>query len=135
MDVLREAASSRARRASDATPSTVGAAPDKCPRKISMFGLLAEEEEKFEEKKKAERVSLSGSAKDLASQNPLVRAALPTHKEEPAAENTIDTSQAKLWNEQELEHMMEDVAVRLRRESMSSPMLAPTVGTPNLAFS
>jgi hypothetical protein len=92
---------------------------------ISIVDLLKEEEERAEresQKRENTRASTSGSARDLGGGSEAnrrrsdARSALPTHQEtiadDASAREIIQT--AKLWNEEELGHVMEDVAVRFQ---------------------
>lgn len=102
---------------------------------MTMAELMREEEERYDEAEATKRdhakhaQSLSGSGKDLGTlsnrRGSTARSGLPTHREDPTDDeddDAIDTTQAKLWNEKELEHMMEDVAVRLT-EVTTAPIL------------
>jgi hypothetical protein len=84
--------------------------------------MLREEEERAERAEKAKAASHSGASRDVhgdaSRRRSDARSALRTHPEEtlddPANANEPPRTHqsTKLWNEEELEHVMEDVAVR-----------------------
>ena len=84
--------------------------------------MLREEEERAERAEKAKAASQSGASRDghgdASRRRSDARSALRTHPEEtlddPANANEPPRTHqsTKLWNEEELEHVMEDVAVR-----------------------
>ena len=84
--------------------------------------MLREEEERAERAEKGKAASQSGASRDghgdASRRRSDARSALRTHPEEtlddPANANEPPRTHqsTKLWNEEELEHVMEDVAVR-----------------------
>ena len=84
--------------------------------------MLREEEERAERAEKAKAASHSGASRDVrgdaSRRRSDARSALRTHSEETlddptnANEPPRTHQSTKLWNEEELEHVMEDVAVR-----------------------
>lgn len=93
---------------------------------ISIMDMLREEEERAERAEKARAASHSGASRDVGGANAHrrrsdARSALRTHREENIddddaanANGSPRAHRAKLWNEEELEHVMEDVAVSAR---------------------
>lgn len=89
--------------------------------------MLREEEERAERAEKAKAASQSGASRDVhgdaSRRRSDARSALRTHPEEtlddPANANEPPRTHqsTKLWNEEELEHVMEDVAVRRPRRA------------------
>ena len=109
--------------------------------------MLREEEERAERAEKAKAASHSGASRDVrgdaSRRRSDARSALRTHSEEtlddPANANEPPRTHqsTKLWNEEELEHVMEDVAVRRppRRFFLSSFSLASSpFGVPTFVF-
>lgn len=93
---------------------------------ISIMDMLREEEERAERAEKARAASHSGASRDVGGADAHrrrsdARSALRTHREENIddddsanANGSPRAHRAKLWNEEELEHVMEDVAVSAR---------------------
>ena len=107
--------------------------------------MLREEEERAERAEKAKAASHSGASRDVhgdaSRRRSDARSALRTHPEEtlddPAnANDPPRTHQStKLWNEEELEHVMEDVAVRRPPRRFSFVFLASSpFGVPTFVF-
>lgn len=96
--------------------------------------MLREEEERAERAEKAKAASQSGASRDVhgdaSRRRSDARSALRTHPEEtlddPANANEPPRTHqsTKLWNEEELEHVMEDVAVRRPRRAFCCFSLA-----------
>ena len=114
---------------------------------ISIVDMLREEEERAERAEKAKAASHSGASRDVrgdaSRRRSDARSALRTHSEEtlddPANANEPPRTHqsTKLWNEEELEHVMEDVAVRRppHRFFLSSFSLASSpFGVPTFVF-
>ena len=91
-----------------------------------MVDIMREEQERAERAEKARAASHSGASRDVGGADAHrrrsdARSALRTHREENIddddaanANGSTRAHQAKLWNEEELEHVMEDVAVSVR---------------------
>ena len=112
--------------------------------------MLREEEERAERAEKAKAASHSGASRDVRGvdanrRRSDARSALRTHREEnPDANDANDandaacadesprTHRAKLWNEEELERVMEGVAVR--RPTRFFFLSRPAVGLCPLSF-
>ena len=108
--------------------------------------MLREEEERAERAEKAKAASHSGASRDVrgdaSRRRSDARSALRTHPEEtlddPANANEPSRTHqsTKLWNEEELEHVMEDVAVRRPPRRFSFVFLASSpFGVPTFGFS
>ena len=108
--------------------------------------MLREEEERAERAEKAKAASHSGASRDVhgdaSRRRSDARSALRTHPEEtlddPANANEPPRTHqsTKLWNEEELEHVMEDVAVRRPRRAFFcfSRLFASSFGVPTFVF-
>lgn len=107
--------------------------------------MLREEEERAERAEKAKAASHSGASRDVhgdaSRRRSDARSALRTHPEEtlddPANANEPPRTHqsTKLWNEEELEHVMEDVAVRRPPRRFSFVFLASSpFGVPTFVF-
>jgi hypothetical protein len=95
---------------------------------VSIVEVLREEQERAARAEKARAASHSGASRDVGGADAHrrrsdARSALRTHREENIddddaanANGSPRAHQAKLWNEEELEHVMEDVAVSARGE-------------------
>ena len=90
--------------------------------------MLREEEERAERAEKAKAASQSGASRDVhgdaSRRRSDARSALRTHPEETLDDPNANANEpprthqsTKLWNEEELEHVMEDVAVRRPRRA------------------
>lgn len=128
-------------------PRTASPAPF-CVTQISIMDMLREEQERAERAEKAKAASHSGASRDVRGvgadrRQSDARSALRTPREEnlDADEANVDNNavcadesphanRAKLWNEEELEHVMEDVAVRHPKTRIYFFDVAPPLGCP-----